>query len=153
MSKASYPTGVENHGGSLRIWFKYNGKRVRENLGVPDTAKNRKVAGDLRTSVCFSIRMGKFDYAKQFPDSPNLARFGQSGKEITVQELADKWVELKRMEISTNTMSRYESIIKNMLPAWGEKTCISGNNRRFAVHSKRSTDWLPGHEEGISHTG
>jgi hypothetical protein len=70
-----------------------------------------------------------------------------------VKELADKWVELKRMEISTNTMSRYESIIKNMLPAWGEKTCISGNNRRFAVHPERSTDWLPGHEEGISHTG
>ncbi len=42
MSNASYPTGVENHGGSLRIWFHYNGKRVRENLGVPDTAKNRK---------------------------------------------------------------------------------------------------------------
>ncbi|EEC9925824.1 TPA: Arm DNA-binding domain-containing protein, partial [Escherichia coli] len=33
MSNASYPTGVENHGGSLRIWFHYNGKRVRENLG------------------------------------------------------------------------------------------------------------------------
>lgn len=39
MSNVSYPTGVENHGGSLRIWFHYNGKRVRENLGVPDTAK------------------------------------------------------------------------------------------------------------------
>ena len=51
MSNASYPTGVENHGGSLRIWFHYNGKRVRENLGVPDTAKNRKIAGELRTSV------------------------------------------------------------------------------------------------------
>ncbi|EOP9683294.1 hypothetical protein BIT54_RS24415, partial [Escherichia coli] len=23
MSNASYPTGVENHGGSLRIWFHY----------------------------------------------------------------------------------------------------------------------------------
>lgn len=45
MSKESYPTGVENHGKSLRIWFIFKGKRVRENLGVPDTAKNRKVAG------------------------------------------------------------------------------------------------------------
>lgn len=34
-----YPTGVENHGGKLRIWFVYKGVRVRENLGVPDTAK------------------------------------------------------------------------------------------------------------------
>ncbi|MFA9341639.1 Arm DNA-binding domain-containing protein, partial [Escherichia coli] len=37
MSKESYPTGVENHGKSLRIWFIFKGKRVRENLGVPDT--------------------------------------------------------------------------------------------------------------------
>ncbi|ECA1139298.1 DUF3596 domain-containing protein, partial [Salmonella enterica subsp. enterica serovar Newport] len=27
MANASYPTGVENHGGSLRIWFLYKGKR------------------------------------------------------------------------------------------------------------------------------
>lgn len=46
-----YPTGVENHGGKLRIWFVYKGVRVRENLGVPDTAKNRRVAGELRASV------------------------------------------------------------------------------------------------------
>ncbi|MEW7949506.1 DUF3596 domain-containing protein, partial [Enterobacter hormaechei subsp. xiangfangensis] len=39
---AAYPTGVEVHGESLRIWFIYQGKRVRENLGVPDTPKNRK---------------------------------------------------------------------------------------------------------------
>ncbi len=42
MDKVKYPTGVENHGGTLRIWFNFKGKRVRENLGVPDTAKNRK---------------------------------------------------------------------------------------------------------------
>ncbi|WP_260682187.1 hypothetical protein, partial [Klebsiella pneumoniae] len=26
MSKESYPTGVENHGKSLRIWFIFKGK-------------------------------------------------------------------------------------------------------------------------------
>lgn len=77
MANASYPTGVENHGGSLRIWFLYKGKRVRENLGIPDTAKNRKIAGELRSSVCFAIRMGNFNYVEKFPNSPNLARFGQ----------------------------------------------------------------------------
>lgn len=30
MSKESYPTGVENHGKSLRIWFIFKGKRVRK---------------------------------------------------------------------------------------------------------------------------
>ncbi len=46
MDKVKYPTGVENHGGTLRIWFNFKGKRVRENLGVPDTAANRKSPGN-----------------------------------------------------------------------------------------------------------
>ncbi|ENU8969336.1 tyrosine-type recombinase/integrase [Salmonella enterica] len=120
MSKESYPTGVENHGGKLRIWFKFKGRRVRENLGVPDTAKNRKVAGELRTSVCFAIRMGSFDYAAQFPDSPNLRMFGLGKKDITVKALSDKWLELKKMEISANAFNRYESVVRNMLPRIGE---------------------------------
>ncbi|EKN6076510.1 DUF3596 domain-containing protein, partial [Yersinia enterocolitica] len=45
-----YPTGVENHGGKLRLWFIYKGVRVREALGVSDTPKNRRIAGDLRSS-------------------------------------------------------------------------------------------------------
>lgn len=125
MSATSYPTGVENHGGSLRIWFQYKGKRIRENLGVPNTAKNRKIAGELRSSVCFAIRMGNFNYAEKFPNSPNLSRFGEDSKEITVKELTARWEELKRMEVSSNTMNRYESIIKNMLPRIGERKLVS----------------------------
>ncbi|MBJ2841106.1 tyrosine-type recombinase/integrase, partial [Salmonella enterica subsp. enterica serovar Mbandaka] len=62
---------------------------------------------------------------EKFPNSPNLARFGQDRKEITVLELTERWSELKRMEISSNTMSRYESIIKNMLPLIGENKMVS----------------------------
>jgi len=51
-----YPTGVESHEGNLRLWFIYQGVRVRESLGVPDTPKNRKVAGELRTSKRAGIR-------------------------------------------------------------------------------------------------
>jgi integrase len=43
MAKTAYPTGVENHGGTVRIWFIYKGSRVRESLGVPDTPKKQKV--------------------------------------------------------------------------------------------------------------
>lgn len=64
-----YPTGVENHGGTLRLWFIYNGVRVRESLGVPDTAKNRKIAGELRTSIVYAVKTGTFNYASQFPNS------------------------------------------------------------------------------------
>ncbi|ECF2366540.1 DUF3596 domain-containing protein [Salmonella enterica subsp. enterica serovar Mountpleasant] len=125
MDKVTYPTGVENHGGTLRIWFNFKGKRVRESLGVPDTAKNRKIAGELRTSVCFSIKMGSFDYAAQFPESPNLKMFGVAKKDITVKELADKWLELKKMEICANAFNRYQSVVRNMLPRLGESKLVS----------------------------
>ena len=125
MAKSAYPTGVENHGGTLRIWFIYKGTRMRESLGVPDTSKNRKVAGELRASVCFAIKTGNFNYAAQFPDSPNLKKFGVENKEITVLELANKWLELKRMEISTNAMSRYSSIARNMIPRIGGGKLVS----------------------------
>lgn len=64
-----YPTGVENHGGSLRLWFIYKGVRVRENLGIPDTPKNRRMAGELRTTICYAIKIGTFNYVEQFPQS------------------------------------------------------------------------------------
>jgi integrase len=125
VSKSEYPTGVEKHGDSLRIWFLYRGKRIRENLGVPDTIKNRKVAGELRASVCFAIRMGTFDYAERFPNSPNLSKFGIQSKEVTVTDLASRWLDLKRLEASNNTLAGYESVIKNMLVLLGPKKLVS----------------------------
>lgn len=125
MAKPAYPTGVENHGGKLRICFQYKGRRVRENLGVPDTPKNRKVAGELRASVCFLIKTGNFDYAERFPDSPNLKLFGIVNKEITIEELSRKWLDLKELEISRNTMLRYESIVKTSVSLLGGRVLAS----------------------------
>ncbi|EOC1318200.1 DUF3596 domain-containing protein [Cronobacter turicensis] len=144
MDKAIYPTGVENHGGSLRIWFSYKGKRVRENLGVPDTAKNRKIAGELRTSVCFAIRTGTFDYATQFPDSPNLKTFGAGKKEITLKELEKKWLDLKKMEICSNALSRYESVVRNVVPRIGPGRLVSSVTKEELLYIRK--DLLLGHK-------
>ncbi|SQC12232.1 integrase [Klebsiella pneumoniae] len=51
MSKESYPTGVENHGKSLRIWFIFKGKRVRENLGVLTPLKQEGGWGSANVSM------------------------------------------------------------------------------------------------------
>ncbi|EMM3426391.1 tyrosine-type recombinase/integrase [Klebsiella aerogenes] len=125
MGTETYPTGVENHGGKLRISFVHKGKRVRENLGVPDNAKNRRIASELRTSVLFDIKMGSFNYAQRFPSSPNLRRFGEEKKEVTVSELAEKWLDLKQMEISSNTFGRYQSAISCSVPILGGKKLVS----------------------------
>ncbi|WP_459378635.1 tyrosine-type recombinase/integrase [Serratia sp. ser-z] len=116
---AVYPTGVENHGGFLRIWFMYKGERVREALGAPDTAKNRRIAGDLRSAICYDIKTGRFDYAERFPSSHNLAKFGIERNEITLNQLAEKWLSIKEMELATSTKSEYESKIANTLPFIG----------------------------------
>lgn len=144
MDKVKYPTGVENHGGTLRIWFNFKGKRVRENLGVSDTAKNRKIAGELRTSVCFAIRTGNFDYAAQFPDSPNLKAFGVNKKEITVKELEEKWLDLKRMEISANAFNRYESVARTMVPKIGGSRLVSSVTKEELLYIRK--DLLTGHQ-------
>jgi integrase len=137
MSNTNYPTGVEKHGGSLRIWFNYRGQRVRENLGVPDTTKNRKVAGELRSSVCFAIKMGNFNYATQFPDSINLKRFGLNQKQISVGELAAKWLDLKRLEISANTLRRYSSVVINMVPKLGATRNVSSVSKEDALFLRK----------------
>lgn len=137
MDKITYPTGVENHGGSLRIWFNYKGKRVRENLGVPDTAKNRKIAGELRTSVCFAIRTGSFDYAERFPDSPNLKIFGLGKKEITVKELEEKWLDLKKMEISANAHKRYESVVAVVVPLIGANRLVTAIEKEELLYIRK----------------
>ncbi|MEB5922775.1 site-specific integrase [Franconibacter daqui] len=126
MSK--YPTGVENHGGTLRIWFIYQGARVRENLGVPDTPKNRKIAGELRTSVTYEIKTGTFNYAFRFPSSPNLRRFGFIRPGVTLSEVAKNWLELKRMEITKNAHSRYVSYIKICTEIMGPDKPVSSFN-------------------------
>ncbi|EOC0433286.1 DUF3596 domain-containing protein [Cronobacter dublinensis] len=110
-----YPTGVENHGGTLRIWFIYKGARVRENLGVPDTPKNRKAAGELRTAVCYAIRTGNFDYASQFPNSPRVTQHEDTKAKVTIAELANKWLSLKETVLAKNTHMRYTSYIKMCL--------------------------------------
>lgn len=123
MSK--YPTGVENHGGSLRLWFIYQGERVRESLGVPDTPKNRKIAGELRTSICYAIRTGTFDYTAQFPNSPRAQVNDDRKIKTSVSELAYKWLALKQTVLAKNTHMRYTSYVKMCLRILDDEMPIS----------------------------
>lgn len=84
----------------------------------------------------------------------NLKRFGVESKEITVLELANKWLELKRMEISTNAMSRYASIARNMVPVdWWGQAGICGNAGRSAVYQEGIADRLSHAESRAENAG
>ncbi|AFJ47305.1 Arm DNA-binding domain-containing protein [Shimwellia blattae] len=132
-----YPTGVENHGGTLRLWFIYKGVRVRESLGVPDTPKNRKVAGELRTSICYAIKTGHFDYASQFPDSANLVKFGEASQDLTLRELADKFLSLKETEVAETSIGTYRTVVKNVLAIVGPKILASAVNKEKLMEIRK----------------
>lgn len=134
---AAYPTGVEVHGESLRIWFIYQGKRVRENLGVPDTPKNRKMAGELRASVCFAIKTGTFNYASQFPDSSNAEKFSTVRKQISLLELKSKWLGLKEMELSLGTLRRYDCHLTTTIETIGEHRYIGSLNTEDILSARK----------------
>lgn len=132
-----YPTGVENHGGTLRLWFIYKGVRVRESLGVPDTPKNRKMAGELRTSICYAIKIGSFNYAAQFPGSQNLSKFGEASQSLTLRELADKFLSLKETEVAETSMGTYRTILKNVLAIVGPKMLASSMNKEKLLEIRK----------------
>jgi integrase len=132
-----YPIGVECHGGSLRLWFIYKGKRVRENLGVPDTPKNRKRAGELRSAVCYAIKTGSFNYAEQFPNSPNLIKFGGARMDVTLGEMVNKWLSLKSMELTKNALNRYTSYMNVCCQIMGSETNLrSVTNESLLAYRK-----------------
>ncbi|MCC3746768.1 site-specific integrase [Rouxiella badensis] len=130
-------TGVENHGGLLRIWFMYKGKRFREVLGVPDTPKNRRMAAELRSSIVYGIKTGNFNYAAQFPQSKNLAKLGIVQKSITLQELADKWLDLKEMEIAKNTITLYRSYIAVCVGIMGANRLVASVDHEMALDLRK----------------
>jgi len=135
MSK--YPTGVENHGGTLRLWFIYKGVRVREGLGVPDTPRNRKVAGELRTSICYAIKTGTFNYSAQFPNSKNLQRFGEARQEVTIGELSSKWLALKEMEVAESSLNTYGRVIANVMAILGPGTLLSSITKESILEVRK----------------
>jgi len=115
MKDKKYPTGVESHGGFLRISFTYQGVRMRESLSVPDTLKNRNKASQLRESVVYAIKTGNFDYAKTFPESKNLRRFSSESGPLTLLEAFEKWMTIKEAEVSISTFSVYRGMVKTVL--------------------------------------
>ncbi|MDU1026187.1 MAG: DUF3596 domain-containing protein, partial [Leclercia adecarboxylata] len=132
-----YPTGVENHGGTLRLWFIYKGVRVRESLGVADTPKNRKVAGELRTSICYAIKTGTFNYAQQFPSSQNLARFGEARQEVTIGELSGRWLALKEMEVAESSLNTYGRVITNVMAIIGRDTLLTSITKESMLEVRK----------------
>lgn len=130
---SGYPTGVERHGETLRIWFIYQGKRVRESLGVPDTPKNRKMAAELRASVCYAIKTGTFVYEERFPESKNVTHKEKGKKSTTLEQLCMRWMELKKPDLAKSTFKRYTSDLNLIMYFLGKDILASAITNEDAI--------------------
>ncbi|PWP01007.1 site-specific integrase [Escherichia coli] len=73
--------------------------------------------------------------------------FGIGKKDITVKDLSEKWLELKRMEICANAINRYESVVRSMLPRVGANKLVSSVTREELLYIRK--DMLAG-DKGLS---
>ncbi|HHX8436995.1 TPA: Arm DNA-binding domain-containing protein [Vibrio diabolicus] len=127
VEKAKVPTGVEIHGGYLRISFNLNGKRYKESLGLKATTQNIKHAAGLRGAVVYAIKTGKFDYGQYFPNSKHA-----TGKvaNITLREAIDEHLEDKALYNYRSSIARIEIALKGFSKSHGPKRLIETIDQR-----------------------
>lgn len=119
MGKGSAGTrhkGVEGRGDSIRIRFRWHGRRS-ETIKLPPTAANLKYASQLRGEIQRKITLGTFRYADYFPDSKFAAQ--SSPQAVTFKEMSLTFLKVAPLEKSTR--EGYEkSLRKYAWPDLGE---------------------------------
>ncbi len=99
-------TGIELHGGNLRIVFMWRRIRCRESLGLPVTKANIKHAAQLRAAVLHEIKTGTFEYGRHFPDSKHATNYSRA-KDEQLSALAERYKPLKAIDLTPMTEEKY----------------------------------------------
>ena len=122
----SNPSGIELRKGlkteSIRIKFMYRGMECRETLKLAHTKANIKFAERLRGEILNAIQLKTFDYAKYFPDSRQLQKFGQQpGRhKMTVGDMLELQLALYERTLAPSTFKNYQRYTKSFLMTkWG----------------------------------
>ena len=138
--------------GKLYLDFRFKGVRCREQTSHIDSPQNRKRLEKLIGMIEAEIKLGKFDYARYFPDSPkvekfeNLIRqekFKRIGNRMLFGVFAEIWFAEKKVEWRQSQIENVRGILdKHLLPIWEEhelheiqKADIMGFRRKLAEES------------------
>jgi integrase len=120
---------VNTRDGRLYLDFRFKGKRCREQTKVLDTPANRKKLEKLLAQMEQQIKLGTFDYAHHFPDSPRVEVFRHiavlqaqqaTGGKMRFSAFSQQWLEEKRVEWRESQYETVEGILRCHLdPAFG----------------------------------
>lgn len=121
--------GVVNvRDGKLYLDFRFKEIRCREQTSHLDNPQNRKRLEKLVSMIEAEIKLGKFDYARYFPNSPkvekfeNLIRqekFKRIGNRMLFSIFAEIWFAEKKVEWRQTQSENVRGILdKHLLPVW-----------------------------------
>ena len=109
------PNGVEIHGKRLRVYFPYQGKKIREPLDLDATPENIAYAERKVAMIRHEIGAGLFDYAHHFPKSKHL-------QERTLGHYLTLWLTLKKTQVAGSTYRLYRIWAETRIrPHWGDR--------------------------------
>ncbi|MBO1520699.1 site-specific integrase [Oceanisphaera pacifica] len=112
---------VNTRDGRLYLDFRFKGKRCREQTKVADTPANRKKLEKLLAQMEQQIKLGTFDYAHHFPDSPRVETFRHiaileaqkaTGGKMLFSVFSQQWLEEKRVEWRESQYETVEGILR-----------------------------------------
>lgn len=114
--------------GKLYLDFRFKGVRCREQTRLLDNPHNRKRLKSLLEMIEAEIKLGKFDYARYFPDSPKVEKFAELirlekfkriGNRMLFGVFAEIWFAEKQVEWRQTQIDNVRGILdKHLLPAW-----------------------------------
>lgn len=113
--------GVSARGNRIQISFMYEDERCREIIPLDPTAKNMKEANEIRQMILTQIKLGSFDYGKQFPNSPKAMKYGKNiADKTTIEERLNEWLRLNQKRLQSSTMRDYVGVINcHLIPQFG----------------------------------
>lgn len=100
----------------------YRGMECRETLKLAHTKPNIRYAERLRGEILNAIELGNFDYAKYFPESPQLKKFGlrvPNADQITIGEMLTEQLEQYKRTLAPSTYASYKASTKTHLRQFG----------------------------------
>lgn len=109
-------------GDSFVVDFYYKGKRYRPTLPYLSVSKaaHRKTAENILVQIQSDLSRNTFNFSNYFPNHPDAKHF-KTGKDITIEEKLNAWIEQKRRTCEASTWRDYKSAINHhLLPVFGE---------------------------------
>lgn len=64
-------------------------------------------------------------------------KFGEARQDLTIKELAEKFLALKETEVAKTSLNTYRAVIKNILSIIGEKNLASSINKEKLLEVRK----------------